>query len=394
MELEFKTRKYSLNVPDVVKVLAIYESTSTDNPKAPKLVLNNISSTISNAIKGEKIIGSTSNAVGYFIGYLNSTDVEYVKANENSFILGENVVFEESGITASINSLFSGDTEVTSSYDLDGGYRDQYLDYSRIIRKSNLNIPSKKLRIIYNGYYILSNDSGDLVTVSSYDFDRYKNDLPKTSSRYSSDFIDLRPAVSSYSGSYSPFESKSRIFSSSSSSTPHIVSKNSTINVSYDHYLPRIDKLFLFKDGKFILNKGTASESLAIPTSLDNALEIATIYLPAYLRNISDAVISLNQHKRYTMKDISRLENRINNVEQYTLLSLLETDTKNLVIRDETTGLDRFKSGFFVDNFRNSSSSDITNPDYRASLDIKNGILRPIHYTTSLDLIDESGNKK
>jgi len=112
-------KEISLNVPDVVKVLAIYESTSTDNPKAPKLVLNNISSTISNAIKGEKIIGSTSNAVGYFIGYLNSTDVEYVKANENSFILGENVVFEESGITASINSLFSGDTEVTSSYDLD-----------------------------------------------------------------------------------------------------------------------------------------------------------------------------------------------------------------------------------------------------------------------------------
>ena len=168
------------------------------------------------------------------------------------------------------------------------------------------------------------------------------------------------------------------------------MSKNSTVNISYDYYLPRIDKIFLFKDGKFIVNQGIPSDFPAIPSSLDNALEVATIYLPAYLRSASESRIEFTQHKRYTMKDISRLEDRISNVEQYTLLSLLETDTKNLVIRDETTGLDRFKSGFFVDNFRNASSSDIKNPDYRASLDISNGILRPIHYTTSLDLIPGS----
>lgn len=383
-------REISLNVPDVVKVLAVYESSTTNNPVAPKISLSNISSSLLNGVRGEKIIGSTSNAVGYLIGYLNSTDVEYVSANENEFLLGESVTFEESGITATVTSIVAGDKNIVDTYDLDSGYREQYLDYSKIVRKNNLSVPNKKLRVIYNGYYILSNDSGDIVTISSYDSDRYSKDLPKTSGIYSSDFLDLRPSVGSYSGIYSPFESKSRVFSQASSSSPHIVSKNSTVNISYSYYLPRIDKVFLFKDGKFIINKGVPSESPAIPSSLDNALEVATIYLPAYLRNVSDSRIEFTQHKRYTMKDISRLEDRISNVEQYTLLSLLETDTKNLVIRDETTGLDRFKSGFFVDNFRNANSSDITNPDYRASLDINNGILRPIHYTTALDLIPGS----
>lgn len=383
-------REISLNIPDVVEVLAIYESSNTLPPKAPKLSLGTVSSSLLNSIRGEKIIGSTSKSVGYLIGYLNSTDIEYVQANENSFILGESITFDESGITANIESLFIGDKNITPSYDLDSGYREQYLDFSKIVRKNNLTIPDRQIRIIYNGYYILENDSGDIVTVSSYDSDRYNSNLPKTSSIYASDFLDLRPSVGRYSGILSPFESKSRLFTSTTNSSPHIVSKNSSISINYNYYLPRIDKLFLFKDGKFILSSGTPSESPTAPQKIDNALEIATIYLPAYLRNVSNVKVELNQYKRYTMKDISRLEDRIGNIEQYTLLSLLETDTKNLIIRDETTGLDRFKSGFFVDNFRDTSSSDITNPDYRSSLDIKNGILRPSHYTTSLDLIPGS----
>ena len=56
------------------------------------------------------------------------------------------------------------------------------------------------------------------------------------------------------------------------------------------------------------------------------------------------------------MKDIGSLENRIKNLENYTTLSLLETDTKNLSIKDPNTGLDKFKSGFFVDNFTDHNS--------------------------------------
>ena len=42
--------------------------------------------------------------------------------------------------------------------------------------------------------------------------------------------------------------------------------------------------------------------------------------------------------------------NRIKNLEYYTALSLLETNTANMFVADGD-GLNRFKSGFFVDNF-------------------------------------------
>jgi hypothetical protein len=151
--------------------------------------------------------------------------------------------------------------------------------------------------------------------------------------------------------------------------------------------LPRIDRLFLTKEGSFIVNKGVPSLQPKLPNNLDSCLEIASIRLPAYLNNSEDASTTLVQHKRYTMKDISRLEDRLSNVEYYTSLSLLETDTQNLTIRDSTTRLDRFKCGFFVDNFKSYNGGEIKNLDYKASIDTANGLLRPTHYTTSIDLL-------
>jgi len=87
------------------------------------------------------------------------------------------------------------------------------------------------------------------------------------------------------------------------------------------------------------------------------------------------------------MQDIARLEDRIRNIEYYTSLSLLETDTKNLTLRDSQTQLDRFKCGFLVDNFKSVSSGSLGDPQHKCSIDTKEGLLRPQHYTTSLDLL-------
>ena len=50
------------------------------------------------------------------------------------------------------------------------------------------------------------------------------------------------------------------------------------------------------------------------------------------------------------MTDIKKLEDRIKNLEYYTSLSVLETNTSNMFVPDNN-GLNRYKSGFFVDNF-------------------------------------------
>ena len=87
------------------------------------------------------------------------------------------------------------------------------------------------------------------------------------------------------------------------------------------------------------------------PSNEDDALLIGTAYLPPYVFNARNVKFIKTEHKRYTMKDIAKLDSRLSNVEFYTSLSLLETDTNSLTIKDPSTGLDRFKSGFYVDNF-------------------------------------------
>ena len=81
-------------------------------------------------------------------------------------------------------------------------------------------------------------------------------------------------------------------------------------------------------------------------------MKLATIELPAYLYDTDDAKITVEDNVRFTMKDIGKLEDRIENLEVTSSLSLLELDTKTLQIQD-ADGLSRFKTGFFVDDFKN-----------------------------------------
>jgi hypothetical protein len=60
------------------------------------------------------------------------------------------------------------------------------------------------------------------------------------------------------------------------------------------------------------------------------------------------------------MRDIGKIENRIENLETVTSLSLLELNTQTLQIQD-ADGLNRFKTGFFVDAFNNDKFIDLNN---------------------------------
>ena len=74
-------------------------------------------------------------------------------------------------------------------------------------------------------------------------------------------------------------------------------------------------------------------------------MTIGTIELPAYLYDTDDVTITLVDNRRYTMRDIGGLEDRIETLEKLTSLSLLELDTKTLQIQD-ADGLSRLKLDF------------------------------------------------
>jgi hypothetical protein len=133
------------------------------------------------------------------------------------------------------------------------------------------------------------------------------------------------------------------------------------------------------------LNMGLQQKDPEKPVSVDDALEVATVRLPPYLYSITQASLQFLDYKRYRMVDIKQLEDRIKNLEYYTSLSLLETNTANLFVPD-SNGLNRFKSGFFVDNFTSILTQE-TRIEIKNSIDAKNKELRPKHYTSSVDLI-------
>jgi hypothetical protein len=68
---------------------------------------------------------------------------------------------------------------------------------------------------------------------------------------------------------------------------------------------------------------------------------------------------------------------------------MLEIDTKNLQVLD-SNGLDRTKSGFFVDNFSTQLFSDTKNPNYRASIDPQLNFLVPSFNEDNIRLIYDS----
>ena len=105
---------------------------------------------------------------------------------------------------------------------------------------------------------------------------------------------------------------------------------------------------------------------------IGDALPVATVNMPAYVSNIKEVMVETTPHKRFTMADIGRLEDRLKTVEYYTRLSLLELDTASMQVTD-ANGFDRFKSGFFVDNFKSHDSHQIAHPDFSVSIDKEEG---------------------
>ncbi len=381
----------SLNVPDIIKVYGAYESRTTADPSAPTLFLSSINgptTKTSDLIIGEQFVGQLSEAIGVCAERLGDSEISFIPLNGNLFKEGETITFLESNISAVITSIDSPSLNISSNFSFDNGQKESFYGYGVINRLPSSPEPSRKIKVYFSSGYYQNSDDGDITTVESYRGFDYKNDIQIVNSIRTSDIIDIRPRVTTYSvtqNSPSPLEFNGRLFNGSGNSAANILASDESIVTTFSYYLGRIDRIYLRKDGTFQIKYGVPSEKPEKPISVEDALEIATVTLPPYLFNVSQSSIQFLEHKRYRMVDIKQLENRIKNLEYYTALSLLESNTENLFIPD-SSGLDRFKSGFFVDNFTSLNSQEIRIPLHN-SIDVRNKELRPKHYTTSIDFI-------
>jgi len=168
---------------------------------------------------------------------------------------------------------------------------------------------------------------------------------------------------------------------------------DSIINLDYSYYLARRDAVVLDKDGAFSLIRGQPAIFPASPSIPDNVMAVAQVYIAPFpsiseklarILKLNDTICISDQvaNIRYTMREIGVLKNRIENLEYYTALTLLEKSAVDLQIVDQD-GLDRFKNGFFVDGFLDHSLGANYLPDYNIAVDKIEQSIRPVFETDS-----------
>jgi len=296
---------------------------------------------------------------------LTSANVEWLAANGNAYInLFRSDIYDIVSIQDATGNNF------LSAYQLDNGQRDDYYDHGNLILRAdaigpvlgNTN-PNVVVQFRYfdhsgSGYFDADSytkgglDWGDIPT-----FNRTKGNPVRLS-----DVIDFRPVRA-------PFSSE---FLAGRSPKPGAI-----FTADFEYYLPRRDKLVLTKERKLAIVKGVPSQSPSLPADLVDSMTLYTLDIPPYTSKPGDVKLTYVDNKRYTMRDIGKIDKRVGRLEYYTALSLLEKIAADEKIPSAIPGIDRFKNGILVDSFAGHSVTDVNNGDVKCSIDFENRILRP-----------------
>ena len=297
--------------------------------------------------------------------------------------LGVADAYELSNVRMSANAfgtsyLESNSIDITDNYTLETGQTSTYYGISKIKLKPGKPAPVGPIKIHYDFF---THGTGDYFSAESYpDY----NIIPTFKDQgivYSlRDSIDLRPRISNDGVN----------FKNTGAVRNEFLDYANDFQTDYSYYLPRTDKIFITSDGKITYKEGISSLEPVEPLIPAEAMPLFVIEHPAYGFNINrDSIFYAIDQKRYTMKDIGKLENRIKNLEYYTTLSLLELDTAVFSVKD-SFGLDRFKNGFVVEAFKGHGIGDIRNLDYNISMDFDSGELKPAFIQDNFNLVEQT----
>ena len=394
-------KEISLGRADVFRLQAVFDSEDTSSDAtAPTLTLGTVTGTF---VRGEKITGSSSGATARIV--TTTSPIQYVLTGgfgATDFTTSDTITGESSGATSTVSTVTAGSKVITSNFTLDTGQRDNFYDIARIVRKASAEKPLGRLLVVFDFF---SHGSGDFFSVDSYstvagqmnydDIPTYSAtkidpDDPKPSGLFPlRDCLDFRPtaeniagatdtltAVDTITATASSFDFKNRQFDGTGAVVIDTPKVNNALTCDFEHYLSRVSVLYIDTAGEFKIVDGVSAEDPVEPAQLDDAMKLATISLPAFTFTPDDVTIKREQTQRFTMRDIGKLQDRIENLEYYTSLNLLERDAESLQISD-VNGLNRFKSGFVVDNFAGHRVGDTLHPDYKIAIDMENRELRP-----------------
>ena len=334
---------------------------------------------------GQIVFGTSMNVQPGANNSLKMSDVKKLVAVVDSLSPTANVKTDH--VTEAIsntNSLHN----ITSKFEFNDGQKDNYYDYGKISLKPGQTKPTGQVMAIVD--YYTHAGSGPM-TVDSYIYTGTGNtpysEIPSYTSPTSGnkfqlrDVIDFRPkriGIETAIPGSSPANKEINDITSTSNvfSSKILPDFDHTFDTDYAHYIPRKDKIVLTRDRNFKVIKGVSDVNPVLPPDDEDSLTLYSAEIPAYTFSASDIKTRYIDNKRYTMRDIGSLERRIETLEYYVSLSMLEKEADGFTITDANSN-DRFKNGILVDPFAGHNIGDVFNDDYNASIDLENKELRP-----------------
>jgi len=284
----------------------------------------------------------------------------------------------------SVNRVRKNDSDgasVFNAFQLDAGQRDTHYADGRLIY-SGSGLDSDEQNVFVRFKYF-AHGTGDFFAVSSYNGQVEYRDIPAHRLQNGNlvslrDVLDFRPSTNG-SGAFV------------SSRVSELPQPTDLVEADAEYYLPRLDKLVLSETGELRYITGTSSLQPKFPSTPKECIDLYKFELNPNTLHTKDLKSRLLPLKGYTMEDIGKIEKKLEKVEELATLTLLELSTTQLKSLD-SSGVDRAKSGFFVDNFANQRYSDVKNPEYRAAIDPRQKFVRPTFKEHSIDLHYDSSH--
>lgn len=266
--------------------------------------------------------------------------------------------------------------DITDRYLFDDGQKSTHYDVASINLISGNSAPSAPIQVVFE--YFAHSGTGDHFTVNSYLSTIDYEEIPSFNGVSLAYVFDFRPTINDAGTAFS---------------TVSLLPKRGIdIQTDFQYYIGRKDKLILNQNGSLFTVSGTSALNPVDPSDSSSGMVLYKLQYQPYTFAPNMINIESIDNKRYTMRDIGKLEKRIDNIEYYTTLSMLEQQAQSLEIQDET-GLNRFKNGFIVDNFTGHNIGDVNSIDYDCAVDMENSQLRPSYYMDNINLIEQNINE-
>lgn len=265
---------------------------------------------------------------------------------------------------------------------VDNGQRDNWYGPSRLILKGNKTAPSGDIFARFR--YFQHGASGDFFAVNSYTGQVNYGDIPSHVLNDGTrielrNVLDFRPRKTD----------KDSDFTGGTARINELPTNTDLITADAEYYLPRFDRMVIDQDANIFNIKGRSDLQPQYPDIPENTLNLFDVNMAPFTIDDSDVGSIPIDKKKFSMDDISSIEKKVDNLYELTTLSLLETGLSNFAVFD-STGNDRTKAGFLVDNFQDQLATGFNNVEYRASIDPQAQILRPSFREENIRLIYDS----